>query len=186
MIRIFIASCIVLTSFFASGCTEQLNEVQDYTLSEKRVPLGNQDSLRKPPIDSLKRRMSLQSVLPCLSLTREQKIMVDSLILQSKKCERECKLAYSKKAKEIREIERTKLSEFRGMENDSIAREKIKVIVEESRKASALAKKEFTECIKKCEKNLFETIESILTKEQLTLWNIWKATGRIPCERKIG
>ena len=120
MIRIMLMSLFVLASVISfSGCTEQINEVQDYTFFEKRTPLGNQDSLRRPPIDSLKRRMPLQSVLPCLNLTREQRIMIDSLIIQSKQCERECKLAYSKKAKEIRETERIKLSEFRGMEKDS-------------------------------------------------------------------
>ena len=185
MIRIMLMSLFVLASVISfSGCTEQINEVQDYTLFEKRTPLGNQDSLRRPPIDSLKRRMPLQSVLPCLNLTREQRIMIDSLIIQSKQCERECKLAYSKKAKEIRETERIKLSEFRGMEKDSSVREKMKSITEESRKASALAKKEFIDRMKRCENRLFESIESFLTKDQFTLWNIWKATGRIPCERK--
>ena len=183
MIRIMLMFVLASVISF-SGCTEQINEVQDYTFFEKRTPLGNQDSLRRPPIDSLKRRMPLQSVIPCLNLTREQRIMIDSLIIQSKQCERECKLAYSKKAKEIRETERIKLSEFRGMEKDSSVREKMKSITEESRKASALAKKEFIDRMKRCENRLFESIESFLTKDQFTLWNIWKATGRIPCERK--
>ena len=186
MFRIMLMSLVVFVSVISfSGCTEQINEVQDYTLFEKRTPLGNQDSLRRPPIDSVKRRMPLQSALPCLNLTREQRIIIDSLILESKQCERECKMAYSKKAKEIRETERIKLSEFRGMEKDTLVREKIKRIVEESRKASALAKKEFVDCMKRCENRLFESIEYFLTKEQLTLWNIWKVTGRIPCERKL-
>ena len=70
------------------------------------------------------------------------------------------------------------------MEKDSSVREKMKSITEESRKASALAKKEFIDRMKRCENRLFESIESFLTKDQFTLWNIWKATGRIPCERK--
>jgi hypothetical protein len=34
-----------------------------------------------------------------------------------------------------------------------------------------------------CKKNLYTSIETVLRADQLTLWNIWKATGKIPCDR---
>ena len=34
-----------------------------------------------------------------------------------------------------------------------------------------------------CLKNTFTSIETYLRKDQLTLWNLWKATGKIPCDR---
>ena len=34
-----------------------------------------------------------------------------------------------------------------------------------------------------CKNNTLTDIEVILRLDQLTLWNLWKATGKIPCER---
>lgn len=183
MLRSILTTLVIVVSFMSfQGCTEQPTEVQDTTFFEKRTPISTKDSLNRPPIDSLKRRMPLQSALPCLSLTREQRKVVDSFLVEAKKCERACKEVYSRKAKAIHDSTRIKLQEFRGLEKDSTIRLKMRQIQAQSQKLALEAKKEFQECIKSCNSKLFESIEAILTKEQLTLWNIWKVTGRIPCE----
>jgi hypothetical protein len=147
-----------------------------------RLNNGTKDSLNRPPMDSLKRRMPLESALPCLSLTREQKKVIDSLLIESKKCERICKMEYSKKAKGIHDSTKIKLEEFRKVEKDSAVRFKIRQIQAQSQRLTSVAKKEFQECMKSCNDELFKSIEVFLSKEQMILWNIWKATGKIPCD----
>jgi hypothetical protein len=43
--------------------------------------------------------------------------------------------------------------------------------------------KEYREKMAVCVKNTHTDIEVLLRKDQLTLWNIWKATGKVPCDR---
>ena len=87
---------IVITMFLFSligfGCQEQLTKVEDTTSFEKRTPIGVNDSVRKQPIDSIKRRIPIESVLPCLNLSKEQMDKIKFILKESRTCEIECKL----------------------------------------------------------------------------------------------
>lgn len=157
------------------GCNEQLNQPQDITMFEKRTPITNRDSI--------KNRVPLQRALECLNLTRDQRIVIDSIIGEERLCSLECKKEFHDSIKTLREVYKSELEKYSNVEkNDQINRE-IEILKFQFRQTQRDLQKEYRKKMDQCVKNTFIFIESILRKDQLTLWNLWKATGKIPCDR---
>ena len=168
---------VVLILFILTlyGCNEQLNQPQDITMFEKRTPITNRDSV--------KNRVPLQRALECLNLTRDQRIVIDSIIDEERLCSLECKKEFHDSIKTLREVYKSELEKYSNVEkNDQINRE-IELLKFEFRQTQRDLQKEYRKKMDECVKNTFIFIESILRKDQLTLWNLWKATGKIPCDR---
>lgn len=174
---------LLLLFFLIVGCNENINQPQDNSIFEKRTPVTNRDSV--------KNRVPLQRALECLNLTRQQRIVIDSLLREDKICSMECKKEFNDQIKTLREEYRSKLEKYRGVEKTDEIKKEIQIINFEFRQTQKDLGKEYRKKMELCRQNLFTSIESVLFNasvatrpDQLTLWNIWKATGKIPCEKR--
>jgi hypothetical protein len=141
---------------------------------EKRTPIQK---------DTVKRRIPIEQVLPCLRLTREQDSVIRVILRESKQCEIECKKQFQESIKIIREDYKTKLEKYRGVEKTDEIKKEIEILTFEFRQTQRDLEKEYKEKIAVCVKNAHISIETLLRKDQLTLWNLWKAIGKVPCDR---
>ena len=166
---------MVFVSILLVGCNEHINQPQDITMFEKRTPVTNRDSV--------KNRVPLQRALECLNLTREQRLVIDSIIREERICTIECKKEFNDVIKTLREDYKSKLEKYRGVEKTDEIKKEIQIMTFEFRQTSRDLEKEYRRKMEVCLKNTFTSIETYLRKDQLTLWNLWKATGKIPCDR---
>ena len=174
---------LLFVSLLFVGCNENLNQPQDITMFEKRTPVSNRDSV--------KNRVPLQRALECLNLTREQRLVIDSIIREERICTIECKKEFNDAIKTLREEYNAKLQKYRGVPVTKENQKEIEIIRFEFRQTQRDLEKEYRKKMELCRKNLYTSIESVLfdasistRPDQLTLWNIWKATGKIPCEKR--
>ena len=166
---------LVLVSLFFVGCGETLNQPQDTSMFEKRTPVTNRDSV--------KNRVPLQRALECLNLTREQRLIIDSILREEKICSIECKKELNEGIKTLREDYKAKMEKYRGVKKTPEIKKEIEILTFEFRQTQRDLEREYRTKMEQCIKNTFIFIEAILRKDQLTLWNLWKATGKIPCDR---
>lgn len=164
---------LVLVSLFFVGCKESLNQPQDTSMFEKRTPVTSRDSV--------KARVPIQKALECLNLTREQRLVIDSIRMEERMCTVDCKKELNEGIKILREQYKAKLESYRGVEKTDEIKKEIEIITFEFRQTQKDLEKEYRIKMEECKKNLYISIEAVLRADQLTLWNIWKATGKIPC-----
>jgi hypothetical protein len=157
------------------GCTDNLNQPQDISMFEKRAPITTRDSV--------KNRVPIYKALECLNLTREQKVIIDSIIRQERLCSIECRKEFNDNIKILRQEYKAKLEKFSGVERTDDVKKEIEIITFEFRQTQRDLEVEYRKKMTVCVKNTLNSIESYLRKDQLTLWNIWKATNKIPCDR---
>lgn len=169
----FISLLFVSLLFF--GCNENLNQPQDISMFEKRTPISNSDSVKS--------RVPFQRALDCLNLTREQRLIIGSIIREERLCSVECKKEFNDAIKTLREEYNAKLQKYRGITITNENQKEIEIIRFEFRQTQRDLEKEYKTKMEECRKNLFTSIEKNLRKDQLTLWNLWKSTGKIPCDR---
>lgn len=170
-----ISLILVSFSLFFVGCNDIINQPQDVSSFEKRTPITSRDSV--------KNRVPFQRALECLNLTREQRLIIDSIIREDKICSMECKKELNESIKILREEYKSKIEKYRGVEKTEEIKKEIQTIEFEFRQTQQDIEKEYKIKMQECVKNLHISIESILRKDQLTLWNLWKSTGKIPCDR---
>lgn len=166
---------LLFVSLLFVGCNENLNQPQDISMFEKRTPITNRDSV--------KNRVPLQKALECLNLTRDQRLVIDSIIREERLCSVECKKEFNDAIKTLREEYKSKLEKYRGVEKTDEIKKEIEILTFEFRQSQRDLEKEYRQKMETCVKNTMASIEAILRKDQLTLWNLWKATGKIPCDR---
>ena len=170
----FISFLMISLSLVILGCNENPLPTSDTTIFEKRTPIQK---------DSVKRRIPIEQVLPCLGLTREQDSVIRLILKEEKKCSIECKKEFQESIKILREEYQSKLQKYRRVEKTDEIRKEIEILTFEFRQTQRDLEKEYREKMAVCNKNLNTDIEALLRKDQLTLWNIWKATGKVPCDR---
>lgn len=164
---------LVLVSLFFVGCQENLNQPQDTSMFEKRTPVVNRDSI--------KARVPLERALECLNLTREQRLVIDSIRMEERMCTVECKKELNEGIKIVRQERQAKLEKYRGVERTPEIKKEIQLIEAEFRQIQRDLEAEYRTKMESCKQNLYTSIEAVLRADQLTLWNLWKATGKIPC-----
>jgi hypothetical protein len=173
--KIFFNSLFALLLVTTIGCNEQTTTPDNVGISEKRIGISRRDTTKKI--------MPLQKVIECLNLTREQRLLVDSIIREERLCSIECKKEFESSLNIIREEYKTKMQKYREIEKTDEIKKEIELITFEYRQIKKDLFKEYKDKMKSCENNILTDIESILRLDQLTLFNLWKATGKIPCER---
>ena len=166
-----------LSLMFVS-CQEQLTKVEDTTSFEKRTPIGVRDSVK------ITKRIPIESVLPCLNLSQEQMDKIKFILKESRTCEMECKLKLKTTMESLRKQQAEKLAQYKGLEKDSLVRQRIESIKKEYTKLAKETQLVFQINMKKCNETTLSLIEGLLTEEQLGIWTKWKLTGQLPCERK--
>lgn len=166
---------LLFVSLLFVGCNENINQPQDISMFEKRTPVTNRDSV--------KNRVPLQRALECLNLTREQRLVIDSILREERICSIECKKELNEGIKTLREDYKAKMEKYRGVKKTPEIKKEIEILTFEFRQTQQDLEKEYRKKMEQCIKNTFVFIEAILRKDQLTLWNLWKATGKIPCDR---
>lgn len=166
---------LLFVSLLFVGCNENLNQPQDISMFEKRTPITNRDSV--------KNRVPLQKALECLNLTRDQRLVIDSIIREERLCSMECKKEFNDAFQTLREEYKSKLQKYRGVEKTDEIKKEIEILTFEFRQSQRDLEKEYRQKMETCVKNTMASIEVFLRKDQLTLWNLWKATGKIPCDR---
>ena len=166
---------LLFISLLIISCNENLNQPQDISMFEKRTSVTNRDSV--------KNRVTLQRALGCLNLTREQRLVIDSIIREERICTFECKREFNDAIQTLRDEYKSKLEKYRGVEKTDEIKKEIQILTFEFRQTQKDLEKQYKEKMSLCAKNLNTDIETILRKDQLTLWNLWKATGKVPCDR---
>ena len=179
----YMKGLVFALSLMFVSCQEQLTKVEDTTSFEKRTPIGVRDSVRKDSV-SVKKRVPIEAVLPCLNLSQEQLDKIKFVLKESRNCEIECKLKLKTTMEELRKQQAEKLAQYKGLEKDSLVRQQVELIKKEYTKLAKEAQLAFQINMKKCNETTLSIIEGLLTEEQLAIWNKWKLTGELPCERK--
>ena len=170
----FLLLLVVSVSMFVIGCNENPLPTSDNTIFEKRTPIQK---------DTVKRRIPIEKVLPCLRLTREQDSVIRLILKEEKECTIECKKEFQESIKTLRQEYNAKLEKYKGVKRTEEIKKEIEILNFEFRQTQRDLEKEYREKMSLCVKNLNTDIEALLRKDQLTLWNIWKATGKVPCDR---
>ena len=75
------------------------------------------------------------------------------------------------------------MEKYREIKKTDEIKKEIEFITFEYRQIQKDLVKEYKNKMALCKNNTLTDIEVILRLDQLTLWNLWKATGKIPCER---
>jgi hypothetical protein len=162
----------ILFSFI--GCNENPLETLNSTQYEKRTPTNR---------DTVKKRVPLEKVLPCLGLTREQHIAIMDALKQERECQMECKKELHDSIRTLRQIYNANMDKYRRVEKTDEIKKEIEILNFEFRQTQRDLEKQYREKLAVCVKNTHTDIETLLRRDQLTLWNIWKATGKIPCDK---
>ena len=170
----FLLLVIVSVSMVVIGCNENPLPTQDTTIFERRTPVQK---------DTVKRRIPIEQVLPWLGLTRQQDSVIRLILREEKQCSIECKREFQESIKTLRQEYNVKMEKYRRVEKTDEIRKEIEILNFEFRQTQRDLEKEYREKMAVCAKNLNTDIEVLLRKDQLTLWNIWKATGKVPCDR---
>ena len=160
----FISILFVSLLFF--GCNENINQPQDISMFEKRTPVTKRDSVKS--------RVPLQRALECLNLTRDQRLVIDSILREERICSIECKKELNEGIKTLQEDYKVKMEKYRGVEKTDEIKKEIETIRFEFRQTQRDLEKEYRTKMEECVKNTFIFIEVFLRKDQLTLWNLWK------------
>lgn len=169
-----LSSILLGLSLIVIGCNENTLQTSDTTLFEKRTPIQK---------DTVKRRMPLEKVLDCLSLTREQHIAIMDVLKQERECQMECKKEFHDSIITLRQIYNANMEKYRRVERTDEIKKEMEIITFEYRQTQRDLEREHIEKMAVCVKNTHTDIETLLRKDQLTLWNLWKATGKIPCDK---
>ncbi len=114
--------------------------------------------------------------MPCLGLTRQQDSVIRLILREEKQCSIECKREFQESIKTLRQEYNVKMEKYRRVEKTDEIRKEIEILNFEFRQTQRDLEKEYREKMAVCNKNLNTDIEALLRKDQLTLWNIWKAT----------
>jgi hypothetical protein len=170
----FLLLVIVSISMIAIGCNENPLPTSDTTIFEKRTPVQK---------DTIKRRIPIEQVLPCLGLTRQQDSVIRLILREEKQCSIECKKEFQESIITLRQEYNAKMEQYRRVRKTDEIKKEIEILNFEFRQTQRDLEKEYREKMAVCNKNLNTDIEALLRKDQLTLWNIWKATGKVPCDR---
>ena len=121
--------------------------------------------------------------MPCLGLTRQQDSAIRLILREEKQCSIECKKELQESIITLRQEYNVKMEQYRRVRKTDEIKKEIEVITFEFRQSQRDLEKEYKLKMAECAKNLNTDIETLLRKDQLTLWNIWKATGKVPCDR---
>jgi Spy/CpxP family protein refolding chaperone len=145
---------------------------------------GGRDSVNNP----ISRPMPWQSVLPCLKLTPEQQAQLREFSMAQRECEKGAREQFKAVLDPLRRAQRTEMEAIRAeLKSGAITRQeanaKIRALNERMKNATKEAEVKVREAIKACMDRFFARFESIMTPEQLALWNEWKRTGKSPCAR---
>lgn len=169
---LFIFSFILSVVFI--GCNENPLPTSDTTMFEKRIPIKK---------DSIKRHIPIEKVLSCLGLTREQHIAIMDVLKEERECQMECKREFHESIQTLRNEYKSKMEQYRRVEKTDEIKKEIDLLTFEFRQTQRDLEKEYREKMAVCVKNTHTDIETLLRRDQLTLWNLWKATGKVPCDR---
>jgi hypothetical protein len=90
----FLSVLVITLSFIAIGCNENSLQTLDTSVFEKRTPVKK---------DTVRKRVPIEQILPCLGLTREQHIIISGILKEGKKCEIECKTEFNDSVKILRQ-----------------------------------------------------------------------------------
>ena len=173
--KIFFNLLFAILLITTIGCNEQSTTPDNVSIYEKRTPILSRDTTKK--------NIPLRKVIECLNLTREQRLIIDSIIKEERLCSIECKKEFESSLKIIREEYKAKMEKYREIKKTDEIKKEIEFITFEYRQIQKDLVKEYKNKMALCKNNTLTDIEVILRLDQLTLWNLWKATGKIPCER---
>jgi hypothetical protein len=165
---------VIVFSLVFIGCNENPLLTTDTTIFEKRTPVQK---------DTVKRRIPIEQVLPCLGLTRQQDSVIRLILREEKQCSIECKKEFQESIITLRQEYNAKMEQYRRVRKTDEIKKEIEILNFEFRQTQRDLEKEYKEKITVCVKNTHISIEVLLRKDQLTLWNFWKATGKVPCDR---
>ena len=172
--RKYVGLIVIFFSLFFISCNENPSPISNTTFFEKKTPTNR---------DSVKRKMPIEQVLPCLGLTREQHIAIMDVLKQQRECQMECKQEFNDSIKTLRQIFKSNMEKYHRVERTEEIKKEIEILTFEFRQTQKDMEKDYREKIAVCVKNTHTDIETLLRRDQLTLWNLWKATGKIPCDR---
>ena len=170
----FLLLVIASLSIIVIGCNENPLLTTDTTIFEKRTPIQK---------DTVKRRIPIEQVLPCLGLTRQQDSVIRLILREEKQCSIECKKEFQESIITLRQEYNDKMEQYRRVRKTDEIKKEIEILNFEFRQTQRDLEKEYREKMAVCVKNTHIYIETLLRKDQLTLWNLWKATGKVPCDR---
>lgn len=173
--KMFFNSLFAILLITTIGCNEQTTTPDNVGIYEKRIPILSKDTTKK--------NIPLRKAIECLNLTREQRLIIDSILKEERLCSIECKKEFESSLKIIREEYKAKMEKYREIEKTDEIKKEIEFITFEYRQIQKDLVKEYKNKMAVCKNNTLTDIEVILRLDQLTLWNLWKATGKIPCER---
>lgn len=169
----FISCLTIIMSLFLFGCNGANTQPDEISVSTKRTPIKSKDSVKS--------RVPIYKAIECLNLTREQRLFIDTILIEERECTKQCKKQLHDSIQIIEEQYKQKMEDYRNVEKTDSVRKEIQIISQEFRQLRADVEKEYRDNMKVCNENLYKSIEAILRLDQLTLWNIWKETGKIPC-----
>lgn len=188
----FSALAVIAISVFAIGCSDQAAGLQPVTTAQKTAVIGQQDNA---DLDFTaregERNDRVELVLPCLKLTADQMAKLREFAKAKADCEKPARDAFRAALEPLRQQQKATIDSIRGLVKSGA------MTAADGRKAIEAANKAIGEQIKAaeaamkaaiqpCNEKFLADIASILNADQKALWDQWRATGVIPCDRRGG
>gem|GEM_PF-3359065 len=119
----------------------------------------------------------------CMRLTEEQRRQIAQFMKEQRECEQPIRESYRQALQELKETMNQKRREIEAYKNSpDVNRERLAAMIKEAREYEQAQMRalriRFEEAIQACVQQLHRKVESILTDEQLRIWNQWKETGK--------
>lgn len=140
-------------------------------------------ALRAQRPDSVRPGKKTPPPFRCLRLTEEQRRQIAQFMKEQRECEQPLREAYRQALQELKETMNQKRREIEAYKNSpDYNRERLQAMIKEAREYEQAQMRalriRFEESIQACVQELHRKVESILTDEQLRIWNQWKETGK--------
>jgi seryl-tRNA synthetase len=109
-------------------------------------------------------------------------------MMAQRECEKSAREQFQTELEPLRRAQKAAMDAIRAdLKAGTITREeanaKVKALNERMKNATQEAEAKVRVAVKACMDRFFSRLESILTPEQLALWNEWKRTGKSPCPK---
>lgn len=166
---------IVLANTILNPVTGQMENVDGM--------MTDVEALKTQRPDSVRPGRKTPPPFRCMRLTEEQRRQIAQFMKEQSECEKPIRESYRQALEELKQTMNEKRREIEAYKtspdyNRERLAEMIKAAREYEQAQMRTLRARFEEAIQACVQQLHRKVESILTEEQLRIWNQWKTTGK--------
>lgn len=165
-----------------TGCSKEEGVISPNSPQMINQSLQNADNFVDDGI-SVHGDMSDMMILKCLSLTFDQRQSLKNTLITEKRLQKTILSGFQSREIRLNKKYKDDVKYYNSLDTTEIALEQLLLELSHNYNYDLIVlKNERNYHIEESNKRIFLAIESILSKEQLEIWNRYKITGKLPCD----